>query len=336
MTLRKKALIVISSADKLKLKEPEMDISIGFFIVEMGKVLEIFKDKYEFIFATPDGKTPTIDLNGESLVMQTASKFFTESTIVTTELKLSPTLESFREKNEEYVNRRYRELKLTGELLGKLKVSEALPKSNKEAIDFRREIVEYMDSLKEKKIYSIKEILNSYNISDFSFVHMPGGHAPMMDFIDNYYLGELLNRIYENKVPLSLICHAPIALSSAKYRVDEEENIKIIDNYGYKGAKITVFGKVEELEVSIGGFYHVPGKKTRLEYYASDKLIDDGYNVDTTKMFLPKVIYDEDKLLLTGNGPQAIDILTEKLKEIIWLILNSLNTVLFKGIYGVF
>lgn len=323
--MKKKALIIISSADRLPLKYPEnTSVSIGFFIVEMGKILEEFKDEYEFTFATPDGKVPTIDINGEALVMQTASKFLLESTKMTAQLNFDFDVEKYRSSNEEYVNRRREELNTVGCLMGKLKVSEELPKSNKEAKIYREEIVKYMNTLKEHQFMSLEEIVekdsnsnDEFKISKFNFVHMPGGHAPMVDFVDNPYLGEVLNRIYDNKVLLSLICHAPIALSSAKFRIGKDGEVINIDNYGYKGAKITVFGKIEEMEVSMGGFYHVPGEKTRLEYYASDKLEEDGYKVDTTMSFMPKVIFEEEKLLITGNGPQAIDIQANKLKELL-------------------
>lgn len=323
--MKKKALIVISSAYKLPLKEPKgKSVSVGFFIVEMGKILEEFKDEYEFTFVTPDGNVPTIDINGEALVMYTGDKFLMESVKLTTELNVNFDLETYREKNKEYVDRRDRELHLVGELLGKLKVSEPLPKSNKEAVIYRKTICNYMDKLKEQEFMSIKEIIerdnddsDNFKLSDFEFVHMPGGHAPIVDFVDNPYMGELLNRIYRNKIILSLICHGPIALSSAKFRVDEDGQVKQVDTYGYKGAKVTIFGKYEELEVSMGGFYHVPGEKTRLEYYVSDKLKEDGYKVSTTKEFLPKIIWDEEFLLLTGNGPQAIDKQAKKLKELL-------------------
>ena len=323
--MKKKALIIVSSADKLPLKYPEgKSVSIGFFLVEMGKVLEVFKDEYEFTFATPDGCVPTIDINGETLLMQTANKLFMESAKLTAELNFCFNVDKYRKNNEEYVNRRMNELKIAGSLMGKLKVSQELPKSNKEVKMYREKIQEYMETLKEHKFMSLKEIIerdndinDEFKLSQFKFVHMPGGHAPMVDFVDNPYLGEVLNRIYENNILLSLICHAPIGLSSAKYRINKNGEVIKLDDYAYKGANITVFGKFEELQVSIGGFYHVPGEKTRLEFYASDKLKEDGYIVETTMEFLPKVIWDKDKNLLTGNGPQSIDIQTRKLKELL-------------------
>ncbi|MGL5693852.1 MAG: hypothetical protein ACRCXA_07235 [Peptostreptococcaceae bacterium] len=325
MNNKPKSLIVISSANSLPLKTPkDTSVSVGFFIVEMAKILQEFKDEYEFVFATPDGQIPTIDINGEALVMQTASKFLTSSVKLTAELNINFDLDKYREHNLEYVNRRNSELQTVSDLLGKLKVSEVLPKTNKEAKIFRGELLKIIENKKEHKFMSLKEIIekdddknDSFKISDFKFVHMPGGHAPMVDFVDNPYLGELLNRIHKNKIILSLICHAPIALSSAKFGVNMDGSIKKIEDHAYKGAHVTVFGKVEELEVSMGGFYHVPGEKTRLTYYASDKLNEDGYNVDTTVEFLPNVIWDEDKLLLTGNGPQSIDVQAKKLKEIL-------------------
>ena len=323
--MKKKALIIISSADELPLKYPEgKSVSIGFFLVEMGKVLEVFKDEYEFTFATPDGAIPTIDINGESLLMQTASKLHLESVKLTAGLNCKFDADKYRESNKKYEDRRWNELKIAGSLMGKLKVSKALPRSDKEVKVYRDKIQDYMETLKEHKFMSLKEIIerdsdinDEFKLSQFKFVHLPGGHAPFVDFVDNPYLGEVLNRIHENNVLLSLICHAPLALTSAKYRIDKNNQVIKVDNHAYKGANVTVFGKFEELQVAIGGFYRVPGEKTRLEFYASDKLKEDGYKVTTTKEFLPKIVWDKEKNLLTGNGPQTIDLQTNKLKEIL-------------------
>lgn len=66
---KKKALIVISSAKILPLAEPSghPGISTGFFLVEMAKILQSFGDEYEFVFATPDGQLPQLDINGMAL-----------------------------------------------------------------------------------------------------------------------------------------------------------------------------------------------------------------------------------------------------------------------------
>jgi len=66
-------------------------------------------------------------------------------------------------------------------------------------------------------IASVKELLennadnnNDFSFENLSFVHLPGGHAPMLDFLDNPELDEVLNQLLEQKVITSLICHAPI------------------------------------------------------------------------------------------------------------------------------
>jgi hypothetical protein len=42
-------------------------ISIGFFLVELAKVLQDFGDDYDLVFATPDGRPPQLDINGMAL-----------------------------------------------------------------------------------------------------------------------------------------------------------------------------------------------------------------------------------------------------------------------------
>jgi hypothetical protein len=44
----------------------------------------------------------------------------------------------------------------------------------------------------------------------------------MIDFVDNPYMGELLNTLHEEGVLISLICHASVAMVSVKYRVSAD------------------------------------------------------------------------------------------------------------------
>ncbi|PTF22321.1 hypothetical protein BUY30_12560, partial [Staphylococcus cohnii] len=132
--MKKQALIVVSSANQLPLSEPKnTSVNIGFFLPELGKVLETFKDEYEFIFATPDGRKPTLDINGESLSMQAGEKlgYFSAKEM------LSKNIYKYRENNKNLFDRRQKELNILYELMGKIPVSSNLPATNKEAADYR-------------------------------------------------------------------------------------------------------------------------------------------------------------------------------------------------------
>ncbi|MEU0678213.1 hypothetical protein ABZ330_36255 [Streptomyces sp. NPDC006172] len=68
---RPKALIVVSSGSELPLTKPEggCSITIGWFLVELAAVLDQYEDTHDFVLATPDGKLPTLDINGMALAM---------------------------------------------------------------------------------------------------------------------------------------------------------------------------------------------------------------------------------------------------------------------------
>ena len=106
---------------------------------------------------------------------------------------------------------------------------------------------------------------------------MPGGHAPMVDFVDNPYLGELLNTLHEDGVLISLICHAPVAMVSAKYRVAGDGQVSTTSDHHFKGDQVET----------------------------------------ATNPAAVRVVYDEQANLLTGNGPQAIDDQAAKLRQLL-------------------
>ncbi|NKT61577.1 hypothetical protein GS885_28655 [Rhodococcus hoagii] len=71
------------------------------------KNIGTFKDDYEFIFATPMAKKPTLDINGESLSMQAGEKLGIAS--VKEKIYKDPT--NYRQKNTKLVDRREKEIK---------------------------------------------------------------------------------------------------------------------------------------------------------------------------------------------------------------------------------
>jgi putative intracellular protease/amidase len=84
---------------------------------------------------------------------------------------------------------------------------------------------------------------DALSLADFDFIHFPGGHAPMVDFRDSSWLGEIINLAYEHKVVLSLICHAPIAIASAALHIDECSSPCAVPDYPFRGAKLTTVSK---------------------------------------------------------------------------------------------
>lgn len=326
-TVRPKALIVISSTTQLPLAEPVGgSLNIGWFLVELAAVMERFEDTHEFVLATPDGHVPTLDINGLALAMQGGKDLGPDTARITMQQdakKYAP--EQVREKNPALVARRESELALLRRQLGRMPVTQNLPKTDAEAASIRDEIAASLADLPEKRWHSIEELISrhrnesdDFSLADFDFMYAPGGHAPMVDFHDNPVVGELLNTLRANDVLIGLICHAPVAMTSAKYRLGDDGSTLVDENHAFKGAKITTVPKYGEIGMLKVGYPKIPGEKTRPEYFVDVALKDAGYDVSLTlNPSAVKVVWDEEHGLLTGNGPQAVDAQAERLAEIV-------------------
>jgi putative intracellular protease/amidase len=327
-TGKPKALFVLSSATVLPLVEPALHpgISTGFFLVEMAQVLDEFQDDYEFVFATPDGKAPQLDINGLALSFHSTTRMgLVTMTSMMAQARKNFDADHHRRKYSALADRHDAELALAYRHLGRLPVSEILPNTDKEARLIRDEVVAMFDSLPSHEFASIEELVkrnsdtdDPFSLGEFTFVHMPGGHAPMVDFADNPWMGELLNVLHEEGVLISLICRAPVAMTSAKYRVLSDDRVVTDDHHPFRGVALTTVPTHGEKVALASAYPKVPGQRTRLEYYVDAALKAAGYQVKTTaNPTAVRVIWQEHVKLLTGNGPQAVDAQTAKLREIL-------------------
>ncbi|NIC28528.1 hypothetical protein [Serratia plymuthica] len=146
--------------------------------------------------ATPDGKAPQLDVNGLSLAFHAMDRM-TSVTVRTmlAQARKDFSAPAFRAKFPELVTRRESELELAYQLLGKLRISDPLPNTDKEAADLHSAVASAFDVLQDKPYLSIREILeaddnpdDAFSLSQVGFIHMPGGHAPMVDFIENPWI----------------------------------------------------------------------------------------------------------------------------------------------------
>ena len=324
---KRKALIVLSSARKLPLREPagHPGISTGFFLVALARLLHEFERDYTFTFVTPDGLPPQLDVNGLALPFHAGRMLGPMTARVQLEQVLRFDVRRYRRRHAVLVERRETELRLARRYLGRVPVSALLPNSDKEVGLLREEVVDSFDMLPEHTYLSLPELIGRHrdltdplSLADFDFVHMPGGHAPMVDFDDNPWMGELLNSLYEHGVIISLICHAPVALTSAKYRVGAFGTTQTNNRHPFFGLRVTtVPGHGEKLMLATG-YPKVPGKPTRLTYDVDAALREAGYRVSTTlNPAAVKVVWNEPRRLLTGNGPQAVDEQTARLRAIL-------------------
>lgn len=327
-TTRRRALIVISSARQFPLAEPAgaAPISTGFYLVELAQVLKEFENEYEFTFATPDGNAPQLDINGLNLAFHATDKLGLASLTTTVgQRRRSFTVNRYRRRHASLAARREQELRLLERHLGRLPVSDVLPSTEPDVAALHPEIVARLAKLPQRDFPSVEALVrrhrdphDEFTLADFDFIHAPGGHAPMVDFGDSPWLGEALHLARENRVLVSLICHAPIAVASTRQRIDSDGNPYQLADNPFQQATITMMSKPGELIAFTTGYPHIPGRRTRPTYYIDDAIKEAGFTVKTSLNPSAVMLIHEPAVgLLTGNGPQAIDAQTHKIREIV-------------------
>ncbi len=141
--------------------------------------------------------------------------------------------------------------------------------------------------------------LSANFLSQFDGIFLPGGHAPMEDLVKDPYLGRVLRYFHQQKKITALICHAPVALLSA--RIPNQRWI-------YEGYKMTVFSNAEEIqEENLGVF----GGK--LNYYVQDVLMKAGGRVEISAPWQSKAVRDRE--LITGQNPMSEGAFTQLFLE---------------------
>ncbi|MCX5784986.1 MAG: type 1 glutamine amidotransferase domain-containing protein [Elusimicrobia bacterium] len=125
-------------------------------------------------------------------------------------------------------------------------------------------------------------------LSAFSAVFVPGGHAPMEDLAKNSRLGRILAFFHNKGKPAAFICHGPAALLSSVGR----------GKWIYNGYKMTVFStpeeKLQENDAALGGF---------VRFYAAEELSKAGGSVDAGAPWSSHAVRDRE--LITAQNPMS-------------------------------
>ncbi|CPW33846.1 Uncharacterised protein [Mycobacteroides abscessus] len=327
-TGRGRALILLPSARELLLAKPRAagKVSVGFWHVELGPVLRAFENRCEFVFATLDGRLPQVDVNGLSLAFHSIENIGNVAAMALLEQQRSSfDIDAFRRRHSGLVARRDLELRSLEQHLGRVPVSQTLPNTEREVATFRAELVGRLSRRDLPVVHSFPHLvhkhrdpLDDFSFADFDFLHSPGGHAAMVDFRGNPWLGEILHAACRSNVLISLISRSPIALTSTWLCIDKYGDVQQISANPFLGASITATSKNAERLTQRIGHLNIPGYNTRVSYYIDDVLKNAGFSVHRTlNPSAPKVIYDSENHLLTGNGPQAIDYQVERIRQIL-------------------
>lgn len=316
---KRRALVILSSARRLPLIQPPSvpSIPIGFFHVELAQVLAEFEGDHVFTFATPDGAPPQIDTNGFSIPWHATTRM-TEVYASSAPQFADPGFDvaAYRREHADLVERRERELQLLERHLGRLPITEPLPGTDPEVLAFRPELVRRVEDLAPVEYASLPAMVarhrdssDAFSFGDFDFIHAPGGHAPMVDFHRNPWVGEVLHLARESGVYISLICHAPIALTSTNQRIDANGAPYQVQDNPFLAAEVTTVGREGETGMLDQGYVHIPPGPTRLQYFVDEGLRAAGFAVRTAEVPTELILLSNADLgLVTGNGPQTVDI----------------------------
>jgi putative intracellular protease/amidase len=169
----------------------------------------------------------------------------------------------------------------------------ASPKGGQTPIDPKSDDPEFKTEAT-KRYYSDKAtqerlsntvLLSSVSESDFDAIYYPGGHGPMWDLPDNQDSIKLIEAFYNNGKPVTLVCHAPVAL----------KNVKTPDGeWLIKGKRVSAFTNTEEEAAQLT---HV------VPFLLEDMLIGRGANFQKGEDWMPFVT--RDGLLITGQNPAS-------------------------------
>jgi len=169
----------------------------------------------------------------------------------------------------------------------------ASPKGGQAPIDPKSDLPENRTEAT-KRYYSDKEtqdklsntvMLSTVSADDFDAIFYPGGHGPMWDLPDDEDSIKLIESFYNNGKPVTLVCHAPVAL----------KNVKTPDGeWLIKGKRVTAFANSEEETAQLT---HV------VPFLLEDMLKERGANFEKGEDWRPFVT--REGLLITGQNPAS-------------------------------
>ena len=169
----------------------------------------------------------------------------------------------------------------------------ASPKGGQAPIDPKSDLPEnkteatiryYSDQETQNKLSSTV-LLSTISENDFDAIFYPGGHGPMWDLPDDHDSIKLIESFYNNGKPVTLVCHAPVAL----------KNVKTPDGeWLIKGKRVAAFTNTEEEAVQLT---HV------VPFLLEDMLKERGANFQKGEDWKPFVT--REGLLITGQNPAS-------------------------------
>jgi len=155
-------------------------------------------------------------------------------------------------------------------------------------------------------------------LHDYAGVFVPGGHAPVVDLMQDADVGTILGHFHKAGKPTALLCHGPVAAAATMPRArefraavvsgDTAAATEIAREWPYAGYRMTVFSTSEEKWAEDNLF------NAKLPFYMPDALRLVGAEVTTNPIDLaPNVVIDRE--LITGQNMGSDHLIAAKLTE---------------------
>jgi len=162
----------------------------------------------------------------------------------------------------------------------------------------------YANDRSMNEVRTLRSVIDD-GLNAYAGVFLPGGHAPVVDLMQDADVGNILRHFHEAAKPTALLCHGPVALAAAMPRAaefraalvagDTDAAAGIAEGWPYAGYSATVFSTNEE-QWAEDNLFHA-----RLPFYMPDALRLAGADVTTGSTdWAPNVVVDRE--LITGQN----------------------------------
>jgi len=174
----------------------------------------------------------------------------------------------------------------------------------------------YADDASMNQVRTLRSVVAE--LDGYAGLFVPGGHAPVVDLMQDADMGAILRHFHDNAKPTALLCHGPIAIASAMPKArefrealiegDTAKATELAQGWQYAGYRLTVFSSSEE-KAAEQSLLH--GK---LYFHMPEALRLAGGEISTNpEDFAPYLVVDRE--LITGQNPASDHLIAEKMIE---------------------
>ena len=175
----------------------------------------------------------------------------------------------------------------------------------------------YADDPSMNQVRTLRSVVDG-GLDGYAGVFVPGGHAPVVDLMQDADAGTILRHFHDAGKPTALLCHGPVAVVAAIPRArefraaliagDTEAATEIAQGWPYAGYRMTVFSTSEETWAEANLF------RDKLYFTMPDALRLAGAEVTTNPVdWAPNLVVDRE--LITGQNMASDHLIAAKLIE---------------------